>query len=104
MGYLRQARMTRSAARPGQQRFVPFVAAFAVLRRIIFGAGVAELSHSKQKLSAASAASALSFFVPVGFGASAIFRLAFPLLPALAWRPDFTRKKSFNKLSEQVLA
>jgi hypothetical protein len=37
--------MTRSAARPGQQRFVPFVAAFAVLMRVIFETEGAETAE-----------------------------------------------------------
>jgi hypothetical protein len=35
---------------------------------------------------------------------NAIFRLAFRLAPAIAWRSDFTRAKSAKELREQVLA
>jgi hypothetical protein len=77
MAFLRQPRMTRTFAGPDGRRFVSFVAAFAVLRRVIFGTEAAEESHSKaKKFSAISATSALIVFCTAEFvGAVEILRL-----------------------------
>jgi hypothetical protein len=45
------------------KKFVPFVAAFAVFRRVIFGAGRREKSFKNEKFSAVSVPSALRLLV-----------------------------------------